>query len=75
MFRRRTACGELPHQVPLLITLQTQQIQPSILAFKGINILSTFGAESFVFQIVIRKYNIKVYRTVVLYVILDGCET
>ena len=34
-----------------------------------------FGAESFVFQFVIQKLKIKVYRTIILPVVLYGCKT
>ena len=34
-----------------------------------------FGAESFVFQFAIQKFKIKIYRTIILPVVLYGCET
>ena len=34
-----------------------------------------FGAEYFVFQVVIEKLKIKIYRTIILPVVLYGCET
>jgi len=37
--------------------------------------LPSFGAESFVFQFAIQKLNIKIYRTIILPVVLYGCET
>ena len=35
----------------------------------------SFGAESFVFQFAIQKHKFKIHRTVVLPVVLNGCET
>ena len=35
----------------------------------------SFGAESFVFQVTIQKFKIKIYRTIILPVVLYGCET
>jgi hypothetical protein len=35
----------------------------------------SFGAESFVFQFVIQKLKINIYRTIILPVVLYGCET
>ena len=35
----------------------------------------SFGAESFVLQFSIQKYKIKIYRTIILPVVLYGCET
>ena len=35
----------------------------------------SFGAESFVFQVAIQKFKIKIYRTIILPVVLYGCET
>ena len=35
----------------------------------------SFGAESFVFQFAIQKFKDKVYRTIILPVVLCGCET
>ena len=35
----------------------------------------SFGAESFVFQFAIQKLKIKMYRTIILPVVLYGCET
>ena len=35
----------------------------------------SFGAESFVFQFVIKNIKIKIYRTIILPVVLYGCET
>jgi len=37
--------------------------------------LLSFGAESFVFQFAIQKLKIKMYRTIILPVVLYGCET
>jgi hypothetical protein len=37
--------------------------------------LLSFGAESFVFQFAIQKFKDKVYRTIILPVVLCGCET
>jgi hypothetical protein len=37
--------------------------------------LLSFGAESFVFQFAIQKYNIKIYTTTILPIVLYGCET
>jgi len=37
--------------------------------------LLSFGAESFVFQVAIQKFKIKIYRTIILPVVLYGCET
>ena len=37
--------------------------------------LLSFGAESFVFQFAIQKYNIKIYTTTILPVVLYRCET
>ena len=34
----------------------------------------SFGAESVVFQIAIQKLKIKIYRTIILPVVLYGCE-
>ena len=34
----------------------------------------TFGAESFVFQFAIKNINIKIHRTIILPVVLYGCE-
>ena len=34
----------------------------------------SFGAESFVFQVAIQKFKIKIYRTIILLVVLYGCE-
>ena len=34
-----------------------------------------FGAESFVFQFAIQKLTIKIYRTIILPLVLYGCET
>jgi len=36
--------------------------------------LLSFGAESFVFQFAILKLKIKIYRTIILPVVLFGCE-
>jgi len=36
--------------------------------------LLPFGAESFVFQFGIKKFKIKIYRTIILCVVLYGCE-
>ena len=35
----------------------------------------SFGAESFVFQFAIQNTKIKIYRTIILAVVLYGCET
>ena len=35
----------------------------------------SFGAESFVFQCAIQSLKIKIYRTIILHVVLYGCET
>ena len=35
----------------------------------------SFGAESFVFKVAIQKCKIKIYRTIILLVVLYGCET
>ena len=35
----------------------------------------TFGAESFVFRFAIQNLKIKIYRTIILPVVLYGCET
>ena len=35
----------------------------------------SFGAESFVFQFAIQKFKDKIYRTIILPVVLYGCET
>jgi len=37
--------------------------------------LLSFGAQSFVFQVAIQNLKIKIYRTIILPVILYGCET
>jgi len=37
--------------------------------------LLSFGAESFDSQFAIKKLNIKIYRTIILPVVLYGCET
>jgi len=37
--------------------------------------LPSFGAESFVFQFAIKNLEIKMYRTIILPVVLYGCET
>jgi hypothetical protein len=37
--------------------------------------LLLFGAKSFVFQVAIQKLKIKIYRTIILTVVLYGCET
>jgi len=34
----------------------------------------SFGAESFVFQVVIQNLKTKIYRTIILPVVLYGCE-
>jgi len=36
--------------------------------------LLSFGAEPFVFQVAIQKLKIKIYRTIILPVVLYGCE-
>ena len=37
--------------------------------------LLLFGTKSFVFQFAIKMLNIKIYRTIILPVVLYGCET
>jgi hypothetical protein len=37
--------------------------------------LLSFGAESFVFQYVIQKFKIEIYKALVLPVVVYGCET
>jgi len=37
--------------------------------------LLSFGAESFVFQFAFQNLKIKIYRTIILPVVLYGCET
>jgi len=37
--------------------------------------LLSFGAESFVFQLLSINVKIKIYRTIILPVVLHGCET
>ena len=37
--------------------------------------LLSFGAESFVFQLAIQKLKVKIYRTIILPVVLYVCET
>jgi hypothetical protein len=37
--------------------------------------LLSFGAEPFVFQVAIQNLKIKIYRTIILPVVLYGCET
>jgi hypothetical protein len=37
--------------------------------------LPSFGVESFVLQFAIQNLKIKIYRTIILSVVLDGCET
>jgi len=37
--------------------------------------LLLFGAESFIFQFFIQNLKIKIYRTIILAVVLYGCET
>jgi len=37
--------------------------------------LLLFSAESFVFQFAIQKFKIKIYRNMILLVVLYGCET
>jgi hypothetical protein len=37
--------------------------------------MSVFGAESSVFQFAIKNIKIKIYRTIILPVVLYGCET
>jgi len=37
--------------------------------------LLSFSAEYFVFQFAIQKFNVKMYRTIILPVVLCGCET
>ena len=45
-----------------------------IISYNGIWLLS-FGAESFVLQFAIKNIKIKIYRTIILPVVLYGCET
>ena len=35
----------------------------------------SFGVEYFVFQVTIQKFKMKIYRTIILPVVLYGCET
>jgi len=35
----------------------------------------SFGAEPFAFQVAIQKFKDKIYRTIILPVVLYGCET
>jgi len=42
---------------------------------EGRECLLSFGAESFVFQVAIKHLKIKIYRTIILPVVLYGCET
>jgi hypothetical protein len=35
----------------------------------------SFGADSFVFQLAIQKCKIEIHRTIILSVVLYGCET
>ena len=35
----------------------------------------SFGTESFFFQVVIQKFEVMIYRTIILPVVLYGCET
>jgi hypothetical protein len=37
--------------------------------------LLSFGAESFVLQFGVKKYKVKTYRTIILTVVIYGCET
>jgi len=37
--------------------------------------LLSFGAESFVFQFTIKKFRDKIYRTIILPVVVYGCKT
>ena len=37
--------------------------------------LPSFDAESFVFQFAIKNFKMKIYRTIILPVVLYGCET
>jgi len=37
--------------------------------------LLSFGAESFVLQFAIQKFQIEIYRTIILPVVVNGCET
>jgi len=37
--------------------------------------LLSFGTESFVFRFVAQNLKIKIYRTIILQVVLHGCET
>jgi len=37
--------------------------------------LLSFGAESFVFQLLSKNIKIKIYRIIILFVVVYGCET
>jgi hypothetical protein len=37
--------------------------------------LLSFGVESFVFQFAVKKYKLKIYKTVIFPLVLCGCET
>jgi hypothetical protein len=37
--------------------------------------LLSFGADSFVFQFAVQNIKIKIYRTIILPVVMYGCET
>jgi len=37
--------------------------------------LLSFGAEAFVFQFTIQKFKIKIYSTIIVPVVVYGCET
>jgi hypothetical protein len=37
--------------------------------------LLSFGAEPFVFQVAIKNLKIRIYRTIILLVVLYGCES
>ena len=37
--------------------------------------LLSFGAESFFFQLLSKNIKLKIYRTIILFVVVYGCET
>jgi hypothetical protein len=37
--------------------------------------LLSFGAESFFFQLLSKNIELKIYRTIILFVVVYGCET
>jgi len=44
-------------------------------SFIYVSFVLSFGAESFVFQFAIQKLKTEIYRTIILPVVLYGCET